>query len=143
MYWDTSALVKLYAPEPDSSSFLALAGRAQEIFSASVVSAEVLCALYRKEQAGNLRRGGAQTAFEKFRADTRSGRIVTVPYGSDVVEEVRKLIRLAFEQPRPVLIRSLDAIHVASAAVVKEKVLVATDSRLRALAALAGLTLLP
>jgi len=59
-YWDTSALIKLYAPEPDSSYFLELLAQAQQPpLSADITRAEILCTLYRKEQAGDLVAGAA------------------------------------------------------------------------------------
>lgn len=66
-----------------------------------------------------------------------------LPYGSDVIAEAENLIRIAFEQHPPVMVRSLDLIHVASAVASKATSLVATDERLRALASLSRLTLVP
>lgn len=81
--------------------------------------------------------------FLKFLADADAGRIITAPYGRDVVEQTAKLVRLAFGRRRPPAIRTLDAIHVASALAIKAKALVSTDSRLREVAAAAGLKLVP
>ena len=143
-YWDTSALLKLYVAEHDSPFFVRLhASEDEPVFSSAIVMTEVICALYRKEQAGDLRSGGAKAVFRKFSADVNAGNIVTVPYGADVVKEAENLVRLVFEQPRPILVRSLDLIHVSSAVAVKARVIVATDTRLRKVAALAGLKALP
>ena len=143
-YWDTSALLKLYVSEHDSLYFDRLADQTQEhIFSSAIVTIEVLCALYQKELTGNLRPRGAGLGLSKFAAHMSSGRIVTVPYGNEVAAEAETLVRRAFSQPRPIRIRSLDAIHVASALVAKAATLVATDTRLREVAALAGLKVLP
>lgn len=143
-YWDTSAILKLYVAEHDSTYFLRLIAEINEpILSSAIVTTEVLCALYRKQRAGDLKEGGANTIFRKFNADLRAGRIVTIPYGADVEAGAEKLIRLAFHDPGPVLIRSLDAIHIASALVGNAKRLVATDARLREAASLVGLKVLP
>ncbi len=143
-YWDTSALLKLYVAEPDSTYFLQLLeGGADAILSSSIVTTEVICALYRKEHAGDLKQGAAGTVFRRFMTDVDAGRILTIPYGADVMREANTVVRLAFDQPRPLAIRSLDAVHVGSALAAKARTLVATDARLREVASLAQLKLLP
>ena len=142
MYWDTSAILKLYVRERDSDYFLNLVARAEEQFlTSAIASMELLCALERKERNGDLKSGGANAAFERFLNDTRRGRIVEIPYGRDVLEEARKLF--GYVSDRRILIRSLDMIHIASAIAVKAKSVVATDSRLRQVASLASVKLLP
>ena len=143
-YWDTSALLKLYITEDDSAYFLQiLSEQAEPILSSEIAAVEVLCALHRKEQAGDLIPGGARAVFRQFLGDAGAGRIVTVPYGSDILAEAEKLVQLAFHRPRPVLIRSLDVIHVSSAAVSKAEAMVATDRRLREVASLVRMKVLP
>ena len=143
-YWDTSALIKLYAPEPDSSYFLDLIARAQHPpLTSDIARAEVLCTLYRKEYAGDLKAGAAATLFARFMSDTAAGRIVLIPNGVDVTGEAETLVGQAYRQTRPLPIRSLDAIHVASALVSRATAVVATDTRLRDAAALMGLETLP
>jgi predicted nucleic acid-binding protein len=144
IYWDTSAILKLYVAEQDSPYFLRLLESTQDqIVSSTIVTMEVLCALHRKEHSGDLRPGGAEAIFRRFLADIEMGRIVTIPYGDDLLTEARKLVRLAFDRPRPLPVRSLDAIHVASALVSKATTLVATDKRVREIAALVRLKVLP
>jgi len=143
-YWDTSALVKLYIAEADSLYFLQLiAGGDEPIVSSAIVTGEILCVLYRKEQARALKGGGAGRIYGKFSQDVRTGRILTVPYGPDVEAQAEKLARLVFTRPRPILIRSLDMIHVSTALSSRARDLVATDTRLREVAVLAGLHVLP
>jgi predicted nucleic acid-binding protein len=144
VYWDTSALLKLYVAEPDSPYFIQLAASTSEpIFSSAIVLTEALCALYRKEHAGELKRGAAGIISRSLTADAEAGRFIVIPYGRDIVAQTETLVRLAFGRPQAVMLRALDAIHVASALTAREDVMVATDSRLRAAAALAGLRLLP
>ena len=143
IYWDTSALLKLYVAEPDSPYFLELlAGSEQQILSSSIVTTEVLCALHRKEIAGDLKRGAAQSVFRRFMTDVDAGRILTVPYGGDVMSEVRTVVRLAFGRPRPLAVHSLHAIHIGSALAARARTLVATDTRLREVASLVHLKVL-
>ena len=143
-YWDTSAIVKLYVAEDDSPDFLRLVvGMDEPILSSAITTTEVLCTLRRKEYSGALKRGGARAIFRRFSADVDAGRILTIPYGPDIEAEAEKLVRLAFAQPRPVMVRSLDVIHVSTALSSKAKLVIATDVRLREAAALAHLRVLP
>jgi len=143
-YWDTSAILKLYVPETDSARFLELLASTNEpIGSSAVAGIEVLCALHRKEAVGDLTTGAASRIYQRFLADCGAGRIVRIPYGDDVVSRAAEVVRLALQRPHPVMIRSLDAIHIASALVAKSKKLVATDLRLRAVASRMSLVLEP
>jgi predicted nucleic acid-binding protein len=143
-YWDTSALLKLYLPEDDSGYFLdSVVASDQPLVSSAIAAVEMLCALYRKESVGELKRGGALAAHQRFLGDSREGRIVLVPYGEQVFTAAEEIVRLAFRRARPVMVRSLDAIHVASALTARARVMVATDTRLRLVAAMAKLKLMP
>jgi len=143
-YWDTSALLKLYVPEDDSGYFLGLvAASDQPLVSSAIAAVEMLCAVYRKESAGDLKGGGALAAYQGFLGDCRAGRIVLVPYGEQVFTAAEEIVGLAFRRARPVMVRSLDAIHVASAVSARARVMVATDARLRQVAAMAKLKLAP
>ena len=90
-----------------------------------------------REVVEALRAGG------RFLGDCREGRIVLVPYGEQVFTAAEEIVRLAFRRARPVMVRSLDAIHVASALTARARVMVATDTRLRQVAAMAKLKLAP
>ena len=144
VYWDTSALLKLYVMEEDSSHFdRLLSSSDQAIATSTIAVAEIHCVAYRKESAGELKRGGAAAVVAGFQRDCRVGRIVQVPFGEDVMLHLDSFVRLAFGGPRPVMLRALDAIHVASAVSVRARSIVATDLRLRAMALRAGLAILP
>lgn len=141
-YWDTSAILKLYVPERDSSYFLNLiADTDHQVLTSTIAAMELLCAFERKEHTGDIKSGGADAAFDQFLLDIRKSRIIEVPYGGDVVQTARKLIGAVAEQG--ILIRSLDLIHVSSAIAANARSVVATDLRLRQVAAIAGLRLLP
>ena len=143
-YWDTSALLKLYVLEKDSAYFRHLVSESsQALLTADIAKEEVLCTLYRKEFEGDLQVGAATTLFATFEADIQQGRIVIVSKGADVLAEAKKVLKAAYAESPPLFIRSLDAIHVASALSVKAATLVATDKRLRETAELMGLNVLP
>ncbi len=142
--WDTSALVKLYVTEPDSADFLALvAGTGRAIRTSDLARVELYSTLSRKEGAGELPRGRADQLYGFFLAHLSAGMIVSVPLGADVLAEAKVLVKAAHSQQPPLLIRSLDALHVASAVVSGSQTMVATDTRLRAVAQLSGLRLFP
>jgi predicted nucleic acid-binding protein len=143
-YWDTSALLKLYVPEHDSAYFLSLIETAtQPVYSSTIAATEAACAFHRKEHAGDLKPGASGVLLRRFRADCQANRLVLAPYGGDVVEEVDRLLKIAFSRRHPIAIRSLDVIHIATARIIKAEGLVATDSRLRSLAAALGILLIP
>lgn len=143
-YWDTSALIKLYAPEPDSPTFLDLLAQAtRPPLTADITRAEMLCALWRKEHAGDLVPGAAETLFTRFLSDAAAGRLVIVPNGPQVTDEAQRLVKAAYTQPEPLLLRSLDTLHLASALAAAATTVVATDKRLRAAATLMELEVLP
>lgn len=143
-YWDTSSLIKLYISESDSSYFLNLAKNSQSpLMSSDVSRQEILCTLYRKEQTKELKANAAQKLFAKFLADESKGRILIIPNGRDVVAESEHVVRQAYQNTSPIMLRNLDAIHVASALVAKATTVVATDKHLRDVAQLMGLDVLP
>ena len=99
--------------------------------------------MYRKERKQELKSGGAKAALQRFRADSVAGRLVVVPYGEDVTAAAARIVEQAYLSAQPVMLRSLDAIHVASATIVRAKVMVVTNARLRDFAAMARMRVLP
>lgn len=76
IYWDASALLKLYLTEPDSAAFVALAIESQDqIVSSAIVEVEMLCGLNRRERSGDLKPGGARTFYRRFVSDLQSRKI--------------------------------------------------------------------
>ena len=58
-YWDTSALSKLYVPEPDSTDFVQKAASESVIFSARLALYEMRRVAFRKESTGLIPPGTA------------------------------------------------------------------------------------
>ncbi|MCX6638699.1 MAG: type II toxin-antitoxin system VapC family toxin [Acidobacteria bacterium] len=143
VYWDTSALLKLYVSEPESAKLVELVSAEGPILSSAIAPVEMICALARKEGSGEMTRGGAREVFARIGRHLAAGRISIIPFGDDVVREAEKLVRLAASRERPVATRALDLIHLASAVATRSRTIVTTDARLRELAALAGLEVLP
>lgn len=143
-YWDSSALLKLYVPEPDSAGFIARIAQSQNpICSSSIAAVEILCVLHRKERAAELGAGSAATIFARFLADVERGKIERVPFGDDVLSHTVKVVALVPARARPTMIRSLDAIHIASALSARAGTVITTDVRLGRVAQAAGLRVQP
>jgi predicted nucleic acid-binding protein len=143
-YWDTSALLKLYVAEPESEAIARLAASCEgPLLSSAIAPVEMVSTLARKEHVGELRRDGSREIFEKIAEDIAAGRLSLVPFGDDVVLESARIARLGYGRKRPVMVRALDLIHLASAAVSRSRSIVTTDRRMRELAGKAGLAVLP
>ena len=81
--------------------------------------------------------------FQKFNADVEGSRIVLIPHGDNITKRIEVFLEEAAARSAPLIIRSLDAIHLATALELGVDALATTDRRLRATAALAGLTTVP
>jgi uncharacterized protein len=126
LYLESSAIVKLVAPEPESAALVATLRSDPETVSSYLAGVEVLRAV---------RRTGA--AAEKVgRAEAVLDRIALVPIDAGVVRRASLL--------EPTDLRTLDAIHLATALTLGPEIagLVTYDARLAQAAASAGLAAL-
>ena len=102
LYLDSSALVKLVASEPESARLFAfLAGRA-ELVSSALSRVEVMRAVHRLDDAGELR----------ARAESVLGSVALLRIDDAILTAAAAL------EPRT--LRSLDALHLASALSVRD-----------------------
>ncbi|WP_025321164.1 type II toxin-antitoxin system VapC family toxin [Deferrisoma camini] len=113
LYCDTSALVKRYVREAHTEAVLAAWRDAVQVASSEVACAECLAALARRRRAGDLGERDHERVRSRFLDDFRA--MVRVPVG-DAVN--RLVARLVLEHP----LRGFDAIHLASALLIKEHV---------------------
>jgi predicted nucleic acid-binding protein len=141
-YWDSSAILKLYLSEPDSSYFVNLAGEKEvQVHSSAILRIEALCALTRREQAGEIKHGAK--LYQELKQDISAGWIVLIPFGVDVMAQAERVLLMGGKTKTPTMLRSLDWIHLASALHENADIFVATDVRLREMATWAGLKVLP
>jgi|SRR3990172_4311678 len=105
-YFDTSILVKRYVTEPGSVRARGLLRRYQ-LVSSAIAPVEVISALSRRRDAGEL----AQAHFEAIIARLRGDR----PHW-ELVEVSPLVLGQAEEWIQRAAVRTLDAIHLASAA---------------------------
>jgi len=108
-YVDSSALVKAYVPEVGSEWVSALLTTDPAATSAVAV-AEVASALARRTLEGKLTAEARDIAYRQFLADTRQHALVSSTQG--VIREAATLLLQTPSLPR---LRTLDAIHIASA----------------------------
>ena len=143
-YWDTSALVKLYVPEADSPMFERHAQNpTAPRVSARIAAWEARATFRRKEAEGVIQAWAGERLYRELLHDASVGLWRFIEMGADVETEFARALNVCFTQSPPVLIRTLDAIHLASARVANETEIVATDRRLREAAALLGFALFP
>jgi len=123
LYLDSSAIVKLVAPEPETDALIAFIRTDPERVSSALASVEVCRAVRRA--------GGHEALFRRAREVL--SRIALVRIDNTVLRSAADL--------DPPTLRSLDAIHLATALSLVEPVtaLVTYDSRLRDASRLNGI----
>jgi predicted nucleic acid-binding protein len=141
-YWDTSTLLKLYVPEPDSIRFVAHLGD-PSVCSSALARWELLRAMARKEMEGAIPANSAEIAFDRFLEDVNDGRVVLLPINAAVETRFRAMVLRLHRLQQPVIIRTVDAIHLATADLVPASEIVTTDAHLRAGATELGLNVFP
>jgi hypothetical protein len=95
------------------------------------------------ESEGIIQSGTARTLHETLLKNGDAGLWRWVGLSPVVETEFGQVLDRCFQENPPLLIRTLDAMHLACARVAGETEIVATDRRLRAVAALLGFTLFP
>lgn len=142
IYWDTSALLKIYAPEPDSPAYRALMASRQERPTTSYLHrVELFFALRHKEDRGEIVAGAAARLFSRYERHLDEARFHEIPWGSDAEAAAREALDSCLNLPTPVKLRSLDGLHLGAMQAGGIPTLVATDARLRKAARGLGLSL--
>lgn len=139
MYLDSCILVKLLVVEPDSERFArALSG--QLAVTSELAHTEVFSALLARERAGHIAATDRRRAWKEYEARVASGEIKIEPLNSLVLKKARHTLERCHPK---VPLRTLDAIHLATADLCQSFPLVTTDARLRDAAAHLGLEVYP
>ena len=139
MYLDTAILVKLLVREPDSHFYAALVD-GQPAWSSQLVLVECFSALLRKERERAIDRAHRRRAWRQVVADVGASRLSLVPVTASLVERANAILDVCHPA---VALRSLDALHLASAERCQSWPLCSNDARIRAAAAKLGLPLAP
>jgi predicted nucleic acid-binding protein len=142
-YWDTSTLAKLYVSEPDSGQFAAYLAATGPITTSELARWELFRVLARKTAGGLLPNGAAEVIFGRFLGDVAIGKVGLVPIDPLVETRFQQLVLRLHRLNPPLLVRTLDGIHIATADYHGADALVATDTNMRKCAAAIGLKLYP
>lgn len=143
VFWDTSALLKLYVAEADSNTFAALTESNEPLLIGAWATHELLCGLRRKELLRDLKTGGAEAIYERILGQIAAGALRLVAYTTAVAQRTNEVIRGCYSARPPVAIRSLDALQLGCALVGGAAALVSADARMRAGAKIFHLQVLP
>ena len=127
MYLDSCILVKLLVREPDSGFYARLV-EGHPVSSSMLAFTEVWSALLARERAGHIRIPLRSEAWRRFEQQTLEGVVELSPVSDAVVRRSQWI--LGRVHPR-VPLRSLDALHLATADQLQDWPLVTGDQRLR------------
>ncbi|MFN7139491.1 MAG: type II toxin-antitoxin system VapC family toxin, partial [Limisphaerales bacterium] len=128
MYLDSAIIVKLLVREPDSAWFNEhLVGHPFE--ASELALSEVRSALLAKERVGEISKRERAAAAEKFVSMIEEELIELLPLNRRVLDRASAM-QLACHPRVP--LRTLDALHLATADLHKCEILSSTDSRMRA-----------
>ena len=139
--FDTSLLVKLYVPEPDSAGVLALAGSLTEpIVFTDFHRAEFVTALHCKEGRKEITPAQVAYALAEVNNDLRSGALIWME--ADWKRVFAATVKLSTAHAAATLCRTLDAMHIAVALHLKARSIATKDHRQEKLAMAMGLKVL-
>jgi predicted nucleic acid-binding protein len=139
MYLDSCIIVKLIVVEPDSEQFVRLL-EGQPLVTSDLAQTEVYSALLARERAGTISAADRQCAWTELQARIGSGELRIEPLNSVVLRKARHCLERCHPE---VPLRTLDAIHLATADMCHDFPLVTTDARLRDAAKLMRFSLVP
>ncbi len=137
MYLDTSVLLKLYVPEPDSAACERIVA-GHRLFSSELVYAELWSALLAKERTGVVSPANRQRIWELFEGHVLDEVIELIALDGEVVRDAAELMAQVHPQ---VPLRTLDALHLATFAGIDAGSLLTKDRRMIAAGRLLGFAL--
>ena len=141
VYFDSSILVKLYVPEPDSAGVLALAGSLTEpIVFTDFHRAEFVTALHCKEGRKEITAAQLAKALADVNQDLQDGALLWME--ADWKRILTATVRLSTAHAAITLCRTLDAMHVALALQLRVRSIATKDHRQEKLAVASGLKVL-
>jgi len=139
MYLDSAIIVKLLVREADSPWFDRNV-RDHDLWTSELTLAEVSSAINIKERTGLISAGERKSALARFEAMQKDESLEFHPLNSAVVRHAAGLLVSCHPE---VALRSLDAIHLATAMMHPRGSLCTNDARLRAAAKRMGVVCFP
>ncbi|HYG24126.1 MAG TPA: type II toxin-antitoxin system VapC family toxin [Verrucomicrobiae bacterium] len=139
MYLDSCVILKLVTYEPDSEAYNAIV-TGEAVVTSELAVAEIRSALFAKERAGRITREARMASWRAFQDRIREQEIVLLPLNRQVIERAGAVI----EQCAPVIpLRTLDAIHVATAELHGGEAMCSSDERVCEASDYIGLAAVP
>lgn len=138
IYLDSSALAKLYVPEPESDALEALLRGRRDLMISQLAITEVLSAVARRRREGMLTAAHALAIRDAILADADSGSFHRLDLSPVVHREAERLSLHVESVP----LRTFDALHIAMALLGSATHVATYDTRMRAAAPYAGLKVL-
>jgi predicted nucleic acid-binding protein len=139
MYLDTAILVKLFVPEPDSEFYGRLTD-GQLVSSGMLAYTELWSALLGKERNGAITAEQRRRAWAAFERQVQEETIWLAPLAEAVYRRANRILEQCHPQ---VPLRSLDALHLASADQLQDWPLCTNDKRMRDAATVLNFPLTP
>ena len=139
MYLDTSVLVKLFTREPDSEYYGKLTD-GQTVCSSVLAYTEIWSALLAKERTGSLTTEQRRKVWAAIDRNVMSDVIELLPMGPAIFKRANRILEVCHPK---VPLRSLDALHLASADQSQDWPLATGDKRMRDAAEMLGFPLTP
>ena len=139
MYLDTSVLVKLFVRDPDSEFYGKLTD-GQIICSSVLAYTETWSAMLSRERAGGLTLEQRRRAWDVFDRNVLEDIIELMPMSPAIFKRANRIMEVC----HPIApLRSLDALHLASADQMHDWPLVTHDKRMRDAAVRLGFPVSP
>lgn len=139
MYLDSCVIVKLVSHEPDSEAYHRIVS-GHPVVTSELAVAEVRSALLTKERAGRISRHDRVKGWRLFQDKIRDQEFLLLTLDRRVIERAGAII----DQCHPhVALRTLDAIHVATAELHGGEQVCSSDQRVCEASEFIGLSLVP
>jgi uncharacterized protein len=139
LYCDTSAVLKLYLPEPGSAEFNEIMEGRDDVFVSDLVVTEIVSAVARRLYQGSLSRETARRLQHAIVGCLDEGVYHRVELTRDVHRRAEHYLLTLQATP----LRAADALHLALATSARAASLATFDARLGAAARAAGLSAYP
>jgi hypothetical protein len=139
VYIDSSALAKVYMPEPESDPLEQFLHGRRDLVISQLCITEVVSAAARRKREGALDAKRANEIRKAMLDDARSGSFRRIDISPAIHREAERMLLSTDSVP----LRTLDALHIALALSAQARRVVTFDSRMAEAAALHGLEIVP
>jgi predicted nucleic acid-binding protein len=139
IYCDTSALLKLYLPEPQSDEFNRLVEQRDDVLVSDLVVTEAVSAFSRRLRQGTLTSESARRAYAAIVQGLDAGVYGRVELTREVHRRAEHLLLTLTATP----LRAADALHLALATAAHARSMASFDARMAGAARAVGLEVYP